>query len=48
MVMLRSGVTCLACIKVNEKANCLNLHVGFESADQGILKRIKKVLRKIE
>lgn len=33
-------------LKLMKKANCLNLHVGFESADQGILKRIKKGVTK--
>jgi radical SAM superfamily enzyme YgiQ (UPF0313 family) len=33
-------------LKLMKKAGCLNLHVGFESADQGILKGIKKGVTK--
>lgn len=33
-------------LKLMKKANCLNLHVGFESANQDILKGIKKGLTK--
>lgn len=29
-------------LKLMKKADCLNLHVGFESADKGILKGVKK------
>lgn len=31
-------------LKLMKKANCLNIHVGFESADSEVLKRIKKGL----
>jgi len=33
-------------LKLMKRANCLNLHVGFESADMGILKNIKKGVSK--
>lgn len=33
-------------LKVMKKANCRNLHVGFESADNQILKKIKKGVTK--
>lgn len=33
-------------LKLMKRANCLNLHVGFESADQGILREIKKGVTK--
>lgn len=33
-------------LKLMKKSNCLNLHVGFESADNSILKEVKKGLTK--
>jgi radical SAM superfamily enzyme YgiQ (UPF0313 family) len=50
---LRAGITipwsCYArgnmspeVLKLMKKAECLNLHVGFESAEQGILRNVKK------
>ncbi|MCP4106701.1 MAG: radical SAM protein [Desulfobacteraceae bacterium] len=33
-------------LKLMKKSNCLNLHVGFESADSGILKNVKKGVTK--